>query len=339
MRYEALRSNEKLWDMYSAKHDYPRADSTLGLEESNPILTPLASECLISQGAIEYPEKRNFAICFTHDVDEIYMPMSHFLQSTYHYARRMDITGVKDSLMWKLRKSKCPYLDFRKILDIEKDHGVKSTFFFLATKEDALRSRYSIEDTAEILREIEADGFEVGLHGGFYAYRDLGEITEQKARLERYTHQRVRGYRNHYLNFSVPMTWRYLKKAGFLYDSTFGYNLYNGFRNGMSHPYKPYDRIRGEFIDLIEIPPIIMDSAFRRGPPSTSWEELLRIVKMVEKTHGVLTVNFHNEAFHAPYKAGFLSLYTRLLEEGVKRHAWLTNATEIYSWWRDNCIE
>jgi len=33
------------------------------------------------------------------------------------------------------------------------------------------------------------------------------------------------GYRNHFLKFKVPDTWTLLEKAGFKYDTTFGYAM------------------------------------------------------------------------------------------------------------------
>ena len=50
------------------------------------------------------------------------------------------------------------------------------------------------------------------------------------------------GYRNHYLRFKLPETWKYLADAGFEYDTTLGYSNALGYRNGMCHPFRPYDR-------------------------------------------------------------------------------------------------
>ncbi len=341
MNYDILKSSDKIWDIYTVKNDYQINETNNNLKRNSEIIkNPLASEYLFKNEKVpEYPNGEGFALCLTHDVDEIYFPWSHLLQAIIYYAKKMNTHGIINSFHWKFRKKESPYLDFKKILDLEKTYNVRSTFFFLATEKDPIRFRYVIEDATEIIKDIQSEGFEIGLHGGYYAYNNLEDIIQQKIRLERVSNSQVIGYRNHYLNFNVPQTWYYLTKAGFTYDSTIGYNTNNGFRNGMCHPYKPYDRNINNYINIIEIPPIIMDSAFPKGTLVTNWWELKKMLKVVEKNHGVLTVNFHNEVFHAPYKADFMKLYVHLLEEGRRRKAWMTNASEIHDWWRKKYIE
>lgn len=57
-------------------------------------------------------------------------------------------------------------------------------------------------------------------------------LKKKKRRLEEVLGKKVVGYRNHYLRFRVPDTWELLSKAGFKYDTTFGYSDCAGFRNG-----------------------------------------------------------------------------------------------------------
>jgi peptidoglycan/xylan/chitin deacetylase (PgdA/CDA1 family) len=341
MNYEALKSKEDLWDLYSAKDEYPGVNSKTHENTTPKIITsPIVSKGLLEKQTIpDYPNGGKFAICLGHDVDEIYFPLSHFAQSALHNIKHINPKGVWDSIVWKIDKTKSPYLKFTKILDLEKTYDVKSSFYFLATEKDILRFRYKLEDAAEIIKQIEDEGFEIGLHGGYYAYNDQQEILAEKTRLEKLTKGKIIGYRNHYLKFDVPTTWHLLKKAGFSYDATLGYNTGNGFRNGMCHPYKPYDRNNEKFIDLIEIPLIVMDSAFQKGPTEVHWKEVERLINEVERNQGVLTVNFHNDVFHSSYKSGFMKIYEKLLTEGKRRNAWITNGAEIFNWWNTNCIK
>ena len=111
-------------------------------------------------------------------------------------------------------------------------YNAKSSFYFLAAERDVKRFRYNLESLGDAIGLIADRGWEVGLHGSYYAYDDLQEIKSEKDKLERLLGKKVTGCRNHYLRFKVPDTWELLAKAGFKYDTTFGYDDMVGFRNG-----------------------------------------------------------------------------------------------------------
>ena len=100
--------------------------------------------------------------------------------------------------------------------------------------------------------------------GGTNLIISFEDIMEKKQRLEKVLGKKVIGYRNHYLRFKVPDTWELLSKAGFKYDTTFGYADCAGFRNGVCHPFRPYNINTGKQIDILEIPLIIMDRTLLR---------------------------------------------------------------------------
>ena len=121
---------------------------------------------------------------------------------------------------------------------------------------------YQIEDCETVLGDILDNGCEVGLHGGPTTYSNPEEMKSKKEHLEKVLHKKVIGYRNHYLRFKVPVTWEYLHEAGFLYDVTFGYADCVGSRNGLCHPFKPFNLKTGKSIEILEIPLGIMDLDF-----------------------------------------------------------------------------
>ena len=92
-------------------------------------------------------------------------------------------------------------------MDLEEKFGAQSSFYFLATDADITRFRYAIEELEDDLGQIMDRGWEIGLHGGYYAYNDYGKILNEKKRLEQVLGRKVVGYRNHYLRIQVPGTW------------------------------------------------------------------------------------------------------------------------------------
>jgi peptidoglycan/xylan/chitin deacetylase (PgdA/CDA1 family) len=348
--YDILRQSEDLWSLYARKEEYThvgldahgRFSYSSGSNSYADISDPLLSRYLVNEGfKTQYPEGKKFAICLTHDVDEIYPPPSHALLSSFCHLRNLDLKGLKGQILWRRwgGRQLSPYWNFKEIMAIEEKFDAKSTFYFLAADRDIKRFRYEIEVLEDELCAITDGGWEVGLHGGYYAYDRWEEMAKEKRRLEGVLGREIIGYRNHYLRFRVPDTWEHLAKAGFKYDSTFGYADVVGFRNGMCHPFRPYNLKTDSYIDILEIPLCIMDMALwgmrSKSNAAGLWETLNDLMKVVERYGGVLTILWHNNVFDCPFRETLCKLYTKILAEGRKRNAWLTSAEEIRRWWID----
>lgn len=343
---QAIRKNQDLWDLYTLKEEYtPRELDQHGRflfsHSKNPeVLVPRVSKYLVENGyEIEYPDGKQFAVCLTHDVDEIFPPLKHTLLSSLTCLKELDFGSLKEQAFWKLHgKEKSPYWNFQGVMDLEEKYGARSSFFFLATESDILRFRYNIEDLEGELEQIADRGWEVGLHGGYYVYKDLEETQREKERLERVLGNKVTGYRNHYLRFCVPDSWEILEKAGFSYDTTLGYPDMVGFRNGMCHPFKPYNLHAEAETNILEIPMIIMDGTLFNPARSydEAWEMTKRLIDIVADCQGVLTLNWHSNSFGCPFKKSWLYIYEKLLKYCNSKNAWMTRGVEITRWWQYN---
>jgi peptidoglycan/xylan/chitin deacetylase (PgdA/CDA1 family) len=348
--YEKLKQqNPELWGLFTRKEEY----SPEQLDRYNRfihafssyknVLEPKVSKFLVENGLNlkgDYPENKKFAVCLTHDVDEIYPPLSHTLLSSLHYMKNLNFKKLKNQLFWKYKgKEYSPYWNFKEIRDLEEKYDAKSAFYFLAIDKDIRRFRYDIEDLEleNELGSIVDKGWEVGLHGGYYAYNDLEEMEKEKKRLEKVLGKDVIGYRNHYLKFNVPDTWELLAKAGFKYDTTFGYNDMVGFRNGMCHPFKPFNLNSDKEIDILEIPLIIMDGALFGYSNSFEevWETAKRLIDTVDRYNGVLTLLWHNNVFNCPFREKWSKMYEKILGYCYVKNAWMTSGEEICGWWQN----
>jgi len=343
---QKIRQHEDLWDLYTRKEEYsPQQLDRYGRfvyahSTNRDILEPRVSKHLVDNGyEIEYPDGKQFAVCLTHDVDEIYPPLKHTLLSTLTCLKGLDISGFKQQAFWKLRgKEQSPYWNFQEIMDLEEKYGARSSFYFLATDTDIRRFRYNIEDLEGELGRIVDRGWEVGLHGGYYAYNDLEEIRREKGRLEQVLGRKVTGYRNHYLRFCVPDSWEILEKAGFGYDTTLGYPDMVGFRNGMCHPFRPYNLRTDTEVSILEIPMIIMDGTLFDSVRSydEAWEMTKRLIDTVADCQGVLTLNWHTNNFNCPFRGSWPRLYEQMLQYCYNRGAWMKNVQTVVDWWCTN---
>ncbi len=343
---ELLKSNEELWDLFTKKEEY--APLILDqykrfpycLSRHKNILKPLVSEFLIQNGlSPEYPDGKKFAVCLTHDIEDI-VCLSTF-ELTYEIVlllQKMQIGKSFRMLLNHVRRKKTPFLNFAQIMNLEKKYGAKSSFYFLALERSDRDFEYRIEKLKNEIKNIIDNGWEVGLHGGHEAYNNLDVIKKEKERLENTSGKEVIGYRNHFLKFEIPTTWKLLKEAGFKYDTTFGYADCVGFRNGMCHPFKPFDLNTNERIDLLEIPLVVMDGTlvnYMRLDWKSSWEITKLLIDTVEKYNGVITILWHNS-----YMVGeMLKFYEDILRYCHERNAWLTSGEEIWKWWSKNTFQ
>lgn len=345
--YYNIRQNQDLWDLYTRKEEYsPRQLDRHGrfvyaYSTNRDILEPRVSKYLVNNGyEIEYPDDKQFAVCLTHDVDEIYPPRRHTLLSTLTCLKRLDFSGIKQQVFWNLHgKEKSPYWNFQEIMDLEEKYDARSSFYFLATDADIRRFRYNIEDLEGEMGQIVGRGWEVGLHGGYYACNDLKEILREKMRLERVLGGKVIGYRNHYLRFKVPDSWEILEKAGFKYDTTLGYPDMVGFRNGMCHPFRPYNLCTDTEINILEIPMVIMDGTLfdSVGSYDEAWEVARKLIDTVASCHGVLTINWHSNSFNCSFKGSWPNLYEKILAYCHENEAWMTTGEDVFNWWMARC--
>ena len=341
--YDILRQHEEVWDLYTRKEEY--SPQQLDLHGRFPyahcthrnILEPTVSKYLMDNGLdVEYPGDKQFAVCLTHDVDEIYPSLNHTLLSSLTCLKGLNFRGFKKQVSWKLHgKEESPYRNFEEIMDLEEEYGACSSFYFLATNSDITRFRYNIEDLESELGQITDREWEVGLHGGYYAYNNLEEILREKNRLEKVLGKKVIGYRNHFLRFQVPDTWEKLATAGFGYDTTLGYSDMVGFRNGMCHPYLPYNLHTDREVNILEIPMAIMDDTLFESAPSyeKAWMLAKRLIDTVALYHGVICLNWHSESFNCPFKKMREIMYNDILEYCSSKNAWMTSGEKILRWW------
>jgi hypothetical protein len=175
----------------------------------------------------------------------------------------------------------------------------------------------------------------VGLHGGYYSYNNYEEIFNEKRRLESLLGKEIIGFRNHYLRFKTPDSWKILSKAGFKYDTTFGYSDMVGFRNGMCHPFKPYDLNEEKEIDILEIPLVIMDVALFDVASSfeEAWNCAKKLIDTVEENSGIITILWHNNVFSSSFRFNWLLLYEKILKYCYEKNAWMASGEEIWKFW------
>ena len=292
-----------------------------------------------------WPDGKKFAVCLTHDVDEI--------RKTYQYLTQA-VRGLKDrrlsKTMYQLRSfftdkifRRNPYWTFEELMRLEEKLDVRSTFYFLkeTAKVDIFKPstwhhyarRYDFKepDVASIIRKLSSSGWEIGLHGSYESYQDKEKLKYEKKELEDVLENKVSGIRQHHLNLKIPETWEYQEEAGFEYDTSLGFKGGKGigFRWGTCFPFHPFNN--GRMMSILEIPVTVMDISVT--PDRNGWRRCLEVINTVEEYGGVLTLLWHHTVFNEKEYPGMRELYEKIISTCREKNGWITNASSIAKWW------
>lgn len=318
------------------------------LDRLSEILFGAIKHLIVGNGGILiaksfWPNDKMFAVCLTHDVDEIKKTYQYVTRSV-RFLSRLNFNGLKNeilSIIYKLR-GKEPYWTFEEVIRLEKELGVRSSFYFLKETGKVeifsgrtwryLGRRYDFKDVSEIIGYLHSNGWDVGLHGSFHSYMRYDLLKREKEELEYVLGDRVVGIRQHNLNLKIPETWKIHESLGFEYDTTLGSNRYVGFRWGTCFPFYPIDYERNVRMKILEIPLIVEDIVLFRY--SNPWNTLIDVINKVENVSGVLTMLWHHTVFNNLEYPGWANVYRRAIEYCKSRGAWVTSGREIAKWWK-----
>lgn len=259
-------------------------------------------------------------IALSHDIDRT-KKTYQFFTKPIRTLFNGNFKHFKELLATSFRRGN--YWTFDDIIEIEKSFNIKSTFFFLnesinfnvfEPKSFVLsHGRYNIHEPkiVNLIRWLDNNGWEVGLHGSYNSFQNLELLKNEKAELEGILGHSIDGIRQHYLNLNKD-TWHNHFVAGFKYDSSFGYTREIGFKEGRYQPFKPLDD------EFIVVPLVVMDACFMSLP--NRWERIDELMDICEKENAILVVNFHNHVFNNNEFPGFRDAYIRIIEKGIERN-------------------
>jgi len=300
------------------------------------IFTPVLSKQIQQEGFVpHYPGNKKFAVCISHDIDHLFNQQAFtrkIINTTKHFLKGR-FNGAYSSLKSIVKEEIAPQNSLKTLREINNAFHVKSSYYFLSLDKGEEDYNYSVENIKNEFDAVLSDSCEIGLHGGHTAYNNLDKILSEKSKLEASCTSKLKGYRNHYLRFQLPVTWKNIANAGFLYDTTFGYADCIGFRNGMCYPFYPYDAVKNEFIDIIELPLIVMDATlfyYMRFDKSASLKICRKIIEEVKNCQGVFTLLWHNN-----FIGGEMGdTYKAILELLNEYDPWFATSSDIVEWWK-----
>jgi peptidoglycan/xylan/chitin deacetylase (PgdA/CDA1 family) len=310
-----------------------------------------------------WPEGRPFAVCVSHDVDliaEAVTPRQALRSmrlsllgagpSRRERMTRLARPGVRAARALAHGLSQAPAAEaLERCVELERDRGVTASYFFTVYPGAAghrYDCTYALGDrcrfggarvtVADVARQLDREGFEVGLHGSYNSAFAEDRLTAEKDELEQATGLTVASIRQHFLHWDARVTPHLHSRAGFSADSTLGFNRNIGFRAGTSLPFRWFDVGRDSAVDVVELPMLVGDVALLRSDalelgPELAEETLVGRLDDIAEVGGVATLNFHPNSVENP---DYLALFRRAIDYGTERGAWFASVRDLDAWFR-----
>ena len=305
------------------------------------------------------PEGHEFIVCLTHDMDHAGIRNHKFDHTMFGFLYRATVGSVLDVAAGKksagqllqnifaalrlplvhLGLAKDFWYQFDQYVALE--NGRPSTFFVIPKKGetglDAKGNRpakraasYDAADLRDILRRLQTAGKEVTVHG-LDAWRDAAAGRDEHERIAGMLGGGATGIRMHWLYFDANAPQK-LEAAGYVYDSTVGYNNTVGYRAGTSQVFKPLTTE-----NLLELPMHVMDTAlfypsYLNLSPKQAEEKTRPLIADAVQFGGALTVNWHDRSI-APERL-WDGTYRWLLDEFKTHGAWFATASQTVGWFQ-----
>lgn len=272
-----------------------------------------------------------FALCLTHDVDRPYKT----------YQAVADALVERDPARLRaLSPHVNPYWQFDSLMEVESELGVRSALYFLSERglwnrslREWLRPRYWLEHLgrydvsalrmAKVIRDLDAGGWEVGLHGSYDSYDDRERLATEKTKIEHVLGHRLRGGRQHFLN-RAPATWSHHRAIGLEYDSSLGSSTDYGFTHG-------YDLVHPFDDEFTVFPLTLMEVALfeQHDSAEAAWDACEELLAEAAANDAVMTVLWHPRYLSDDFP-GYRPLYRQLIERALELGAWVGPPADCY---------
>lgn len=275
--------------------------------------------------------KRKGKVIPTHDIDNI-QRFGGFLQNFKTIIGgdifiRKSFSVAFDSLR-SCYSSICnryndPYIvAIKRLIDISREAGLCSEFYFMGLRNGQYDSRYDIYNSkVKYCMDLVTDAnMIVGMHGGYNSFCNNEIFQQEKNDIEIVTNTDTTSGRQHYLMFDIHTTIHVWQNSHFLLDSTLGYAEREGFRCGTCHEYFLYDHKHDCVSTVKERPLIVMDRTlfeYRGLSIESALDTLYRLNSRCQDVEGDFVMVWHNESMFRDYEDKFLNVYCEFIKSQI----------------------
>jgi hypothetical protein len=305
------------------------------------------------------PAGYSFIVCLTHDIDFLGVRNHRFDHTMWGFVYRGTMGAVRNLVRGRLSWTRLlrswaavaslPLVyagwarDFWEPFDwyLRAEEGLPSTYFLIPFKGRAginvpgrypsrRAASYDVNGLRHAIGVLMENGCELGVHG-IDAWHSADKGRDELAAIAGVTGQSEIGIRIHWLLRNAN-TASELDRAGYAYDSTFGYSETIGYRAGTSQVFRPFG-----VQTLLELPLHIQDGALfypqRLDLSESAAEELCQtLIDNADAFGGVLTLLWHDRS-HGPERF-WGDFYVKLVQSLKSRDVWFGTAAQVVGWFR-----
>jgi len=294
-----------------------------------------------------WPDGHRWGAALTHDLDVVEWWPAFTALRIIELARKSEwrlIRNVIAALPRTLRGNPVRRA-IESILSAERDEAVRSSWYVLcgaptlaSMRRGDLTYRPDAPLTKTILAAIERETHEIGLHGSFDTMLSAGAFDQQRRQLQAMTGTEVRGVRQHYLRMRPGPTQRFMQRAGFAYDATFGFPDLNGFRLGVADVVSHFDASDGASETFDRVPLVWMDrtvSKYQKIEQPARWiDDAAQLAEVCARVEGLWVGLWHpNVTTPLGYPEGEQA-YRSLLLMLRERSPYIAPLADIVAWRR-----
>jgi hypothetical protein len=326
---EYLNNKTDIWDRFQYENSLIKKLNIIDY----PVVSYYFDICYTAFSKANYKIKRRklwnnreFATFLTHDIDKC---KSGWKEDSFAQIKKKKFFSAFGIILRKIF-DKDTWFNFDKIIHIENNFNIKSTFFFLP-KKNKYNADYSINEPKikGIMTKLRKYGFEIGMHPSLGCSISENNFSKE---LEKFDIP-INGVRFHYLSFDIKKTVSILENNNISYDSTLGFAEQIGFRRATCYPFYLYDFENKRISNVMEFPLIVMDTTLRKYmnlKPKDALNKIIPLIDEVASFGGVFTLLWHNSYFSEYKYKGWKSVYIDILKYCKSKNSMFFIGRNIY---------
>jgi hypothetical protein len=350
--WSVTAQEEKYWP--KDRHGFFSLNGTAFLREKALRLAPASAiGCWLEKKMLKlmcfppqprWPYKKEAAASLSHDVD---YPEVRRVLEPIRLICRQGLSKVRPAISVLTRGR--DYWNFSAWAELEKSYEVKSAFYFSAQKGSIAKYACGTPDPfydirsdrfKEVFKYLTDEGFEIGLHASYWAFRNQEKFANEKALLQEASGQEIGGNRHHYWHLNpgdIEDTLLLHERIGLKYDTSLIHERYIGWRRGLSWPFFPFHQKERRELKTLQIPSCWMDNqlfGYLDHNPGGRFEILHSLIHKAAEQGGCLLVDVHDYVFDDTLFPGWSKTYRWLVEALTNRSDfWIGTPGQIADHW------
>ena len=284
---------------------------------------------------------KDINVALSHDIDKC---NSGWLEDGFYALKKGRVDLFLKFQYYKWIRQKDTWFNFSEILEKEREHQIKSTFFFLTArgKQGKLYNadyKFSSKKLKRVYLKIENQGSEVGLHGSFGSAFSASQFEDEKLKLEaNILLGKIDGNRFHFLCWDQEVTPGIIEKSGLNYDMSAAYPDKPGFKSGFCFPSRYYNFKENRSYEFVEVPLILMDSTvyeqkYLALKENKSLELANQHIDECVKHNGIFTLLWHNTYYTNHKYRGRQGLLWKIIDRCKAENASFNTVRNIVKQW------